>query len=117
MIVLIYGSLHPGVMTRCPMFWSRAFFFVKHHLHDVIVAHRIRAASCVFIWQRGHKAFIDLEYAKFDPNLHTQLFAKHLGQVKDVYDGLKNGNMKTVGKHGFAENAGGIHWFQVYPVE
>lgn len=56
-------------------------FFVKHHLHDVIVAHRIRAASCVFIWQRGHKAFIDLEYAKFDPNLHTQLFAKHLGQV------------------------------------
>lgn len=35
---------------------------------------------CVFVWQRGHKAFIDLEYAKFDPNLHTQLFAKHLGQ-------------------------------------
>lgn len=25
----------------------------------------------------GHKAFIDLEYAKFDPNLHTQLFAKY----------------------------------------
>ena len=29
----------------------------------------------------GHKAFIELEYAKPDPNLHSQLFAKRPGWV------------------------------------
>ena len=39
-----------------------------------------RPMCLCFCLEKGHKAFIDLEYAKFDPNLHTQLFAKYLGQ-------------------------------------
>ena len=32
----------------------------------------------------GHKAFIELQYAKPDPNLHTLLFAKHLEKRKKL---------------------------------
>lgn len=85
MIVLIYGSLHPGVMTRCPMFWSRAFFLSNITCMMWLLPMGSGPPHVFFIWQRGHKAFIDLEYAKFDPNLHTQLFAKHLGQVWGVW--------------------------------
>ena len=116
MIVLIYGSLHPAVMTRCPMFWSRAFFLSNITRMMWLLPIGSGPPHVFLFGKEDTKLSLIWNMQSLIPTCIPS-FLPSTWVKFEVYDGLKNGNMKTVEKYGFAENAGGIHWFQVYPVE